>query len=495
MDDDTLVATQPIWPESMDPQNHASSNTYDMINYSLYEPLLYNNEETDDDGNYIVDPYPGLATDWEFIDDDETELRFYLREGVTFHNGNELTPEDVVFSLKRGLDVEESEIGAPRETRVPTYEDAVAVEDEFAVDLIMSNATPKAIDRVCGYPSIMSKEFVENNDPAQEPNGTGPYQLEEAVEGEELVYTYYEDYWGEEPDFTTVRWNIASETQTQVSQVQAGETDLAVEINPQGLTQLRDDDNAHTATTPTPRSVFMQMRNVGDDTPFQSTEFRQAMCLAIDNEDVTDNVVGEYGEATTTLAPEFLPESHPDLEQYPYDPGRAEELVDESGFAGTSFELHTPQGRYLRDSEVAQAITEDIDSLSNVSCDVNIRDSNSWIDDLTSDNAADQPVASIVGWGGADFLVKTAVVQCSLVEGSWGGNCYDELEELIDEANQMSEWEPYLEASREISRWLHEEYVNVWLYNSFNLYGMSNRIDFDPRIDEAVYPQSATRNE
>ncbi|WP_198664686.1 ABC transporter substrate-binding protein [Halorubrum sp. 48-1-W] len=494
-DDDTLVATEPLYPTTFDPHNHASTNTYQMINQSLFEPLLYNDEATDDEGNYLVDPYPGLATDWEFVSDDETELRFYLREGVTFHNGDEFTPEDVVFTFQRQFDVEESEIGAPGLTELPQYEDMVVVDDEFAVDLILSNASPKTIDRVCGTPVIMNEAFVEANDPAEDPMGTGPYQIEDRTEGEELVYTYYEDYWGEEPDFSTVRWKIAPETQTQVSQVQAGETDLAVEINPQGLDQLSDYDGAHTATTPTPRSVFMQMRNVGDDTPFQSKEFRQAMCLAIDNEDIVENVVGEYGDPTTTLAPDILPETHPDLEPYPYDPKRAEELVSESGLEGTEFELHTPQGRYLRDSEVAQAVVEDIDSLSNVSCSVNIRDSNSWISDLTSDDASDQPMASIVGWGGADFLVKTAVVQCSLVEGSWGGNCYDELEDLIDEANTIEEYDPYIEASREISRWLHEEYVNVWLYNSFNLYGMSDRVEFDPRIDEGVYPAMVRRSE
>lgn len=494
-DDDTLVATEPLYPTSFDPHNHASSNTYDMINYSLFDPLLYNGESTDDEGNYLVDPYPGLATDWEFVSDDKTELRFYLREGVTFHDGSELTVEDVIFTFKRQFDVEESDIGAPGLTSLPQYEDMVEVDGEFAVDLILTNASPKTIDRVCGTPVIVNKEFVEANDPAQDPMGTGPYQLEDRTEGEELVYTYYEDYWGDEPDFKTVNWKIAPETQTQVSQVQAGETDLAVEINPQGLTQLRDHEDSHTETTPTPRSVFMQMRNVGEDTPFQSKQFRRAMCLAIDNEDIVANVVGEYGKPTTTLAPDILPETDPELEPYPYDPEQAEALVEESGLAGTEFELHTPQGRYLRDSEVAQAVVQDIDSLSNVSCSVNIRDSNSWISDLTSDTASDQPVASIVGWGGADFLVKTAVVQCSLVEGSWGGNCYDELENLISEANTIEEFDPYLEASREISRFLHEEYVNVWLYNSFNLYGIQDGIEFDPRIDEGVYPAMVTRSE
>lgn len=250
-----------------------------------------------------------------------------------------------------------------------------------------------------------------------------------------------------------------------------------------------DADGGKTASTPTPRAVFMQMRNVGDDDPpFANRQFRRAMCLAVDNQNVANNVVGEYGQIMSQLAPDFLPESNPDLEPYPYDPDRAEQLVEESGLAGAEFTLHTPQGRYLRDAEAAQAIVADIDSLPNVTANVNIRDPNSWISDLTSDTASEQPAASIVGWGGADFLVKTAIVQCSLVEGSWGGNCYDSLESAIQAANGIAEWEPYVEACREINRVLHEEYINIWLYNTSNLYGLSDRLDWEPMISEDVYP-------
>jgi len=494
-EEDTLVATQPIWPESIDPHLHNSSNTYDMINYTAYEPLLHREEATDEDGNYTQSTVPALATDWEFVDDDETVVRFHLREGVTFHNGDELTKEDVVYTYERAYDEDESPIGAPRITNLPQYDGIEAVEDEFAVDLYLTNASPLTTRRLAGGVVIVNRDVAESDDVdlTQEPIGTGPYELEETVDGEYLEYAYYEDYWGEEPDFERLRWDVVPETQAQVSSVLADETDLAVEINPQGLEQINNDDVGHTELTPTDRSVFMQMRNVGDDDPpFQSPEFREAMALAIDNQNITENVVGQYGEPTATLAEDFTPESG-DLDPYPHDPERAEELVEESGFAGTEFALHTPQGRYLRDTEVAQAVVNDINQLSNVSAEVNIRDSNSWIDQLTSDDAAEQPEASIVGWGGNDFLVKTAVVQCSLVEGSWGGNCYEELEELIDEANEIEEYDPYLEVAQEISQWLHDEYVNIWLYNPFNLYGLSDRVEYDPPIDEGVYPWEVER--
>ena len=89
---DTLVVATNAGPVDLDPHGTNDQNTND-VRYQIYEPLV----NIDVDGKVL----PGLATAWKWIDD--TTIDFTIREGVKFHNGKKLKPEDVLYSFKRAL--------------------------------------------------------------------------------------------------------------------------------------------------------------------------------------------------------------------------------------------------------------------------------------------------------------------------------------------------------------------------------------------------------
>ena len=147
--------------------------------------------------------------------------------------------------------------------------------------------------------------------------------------------------------------------------------------------------------------MFAAMRH--DTPPFDSATFRQALNYAVDLTSVVDNVLQGFGEATGQPTLEGFTGYNPDVGPYPQDVERAQQLVEESGHAGVSITLETPVGRYLKDVEIAQAVANQIDSLSNVSCELEQREFQSLVGEITTGNIEDKPPFYLIGWGNATF--------------------------------------------------------------------------------------------
>lgn len=289
------------------------------------------------------------------------------------------------------------------------------------------------------YLDVMQRSWVEENDKAyisQHMNGTGPFQLDSYTEDEEVVLTAYEDYWREPAAVDTLTFRAASEASTRVNQLLQGETDLIVNVPPQEVQRVTNSDNARVAAAPSTRIIYNGMRY--DVEPFDSVEFRQAMNYAIDLESIVQNVLGGFGAQTgQPTLPEFVGHN-PDLDPYPYDPDQAEQLVEESGYAGAEIELNTLVGRYLKDLEIAQAVAGYIDELPNVTATVRQRDFGSLVDELLAGSIEARPPWFLIGWGEATFdggLVMEALLSSDGTLTTWQN---EEFDALLEQAGNQS---------------------------------------------------------
>lgn len=159
---------------AMDPHSMTESNTIGFLNH-VYEGLVRYNQD--------LEVEPALATSWEFVE--PARLRFKLREGVNFHNGNPFTADDVVASLERA-----AHETSPVKSNIPGMKSIEKV-DEYTVDLVLSGPDPIVLNYLTNI-LILDQEWMAEHDallPADmrggrenyavaNSNGTGPFMLE-----------------------------------------------------------------------------------------------------------------------------------------------------------------------------------------------------------------------------------------------------------------------------------------------------------------------------
>ncbi len=465
----------------LDPQDHAETNT-DIIVSQAYEGLMGRDKQ----GSIVA----ALATEWERVEPGTVE--FTLREDVTFHNGDDLTPEDVRFSIRR---IVNPDVGI----QSPQANDLGAVSEvttgDGSVTVNFDGLNPIAFQLFATNGQIMQQSWVEENGNDfinQNMNGTGPFQLSEYDSGNEVVVERYEDYWDGAADAETVTLNASSESSTRVNRLLAEESDIVTNVPPQEISRVNENDVASIRDVPSTRIIFLTMRY--DVEPFSNQQFRQALNYAVDVESIIENVLNGFGEITGQPTLSQFTGHNPDVDPYPHDPDQAEQLVEESGFAGAEITLQTPIGRYLKDVSVAQAAAEQMNSLSNLSCEVQQREFSALVEDLTTGAIEDKPNFTLLGWGNGEFDAAQTIIPLMTSDGALTFFKNDEIDSMLEQANNEADPEAREQILQEANARLNDLAPWVFLHQQFSVYGVASDLNWEPRSDELIDPYTATQN-
>ncbi|ELY53439.1 peptide ABC transporter periplasmic protein [Natronococcus amylolyticus DSM 10524] len=270
--------------------------------------------------DYDAEPTPGLATDWERVED--TRWEFSLRENVVFHDGEELTADIVVNSLDRTVG-SEAFAGVPI-TAVEAVDDSmVAVETESAFAPLPAHLSRN--DAVILSPgSFEDSEIVE-------PISTGPFVFESMQPGTELRAVRNDDYYGEVPTIESVQYEVVEDDQTRRMSLENGELEMARILPQETVSELEETDGVDVYTPEIPRIRFLTFDTTIE--PFDDEQVRQAVNYAVDREQLTESVLeGVDTPAVGPISPEITDWADPDLEETLYDPDRARQLLEDAGW-------------------------------------------------------------------------------------------------------------------------------------------------------------------
>lgn len=470
MDSFELTVTQGQLTDTLDPVGDSSDAMFNILDQA-YDLLIYR----DFDENLVSH----LATEWERIDDQS--VRLVLREDVQFHNGDDLTAEDAAFTLQRAGDPDVSAIA----NLIGNITGARAEDGDVIVEL--GSVVPAIFRNLTAFGRVIQREWFEENDGdiSTIMNGTSAYELEEFVDDTRVAFTKNDNFWGEEPDADEVVFNSIPESGPRIDALLGGDSDLIVNVDPDSIGNIQNDDSLSVINISSTRNIFLQMNDVFEH--FQSREFRRALNYAVDVQSIIDSILNGFGSPTGQVLLEGHTGHNPDIEPYPYDPERAEELIDESGYAGTELTLHTPVGRYLKDVDVADAAASQIDELPNVSCTVERRDFGSLVGEILSEDQEDAPGFSLLGWSTPTFDAAYTM-NTFFIESIWRMYRNDELEQLLIEADNTPSGEERTEMLQEASQIVHDEAAWLFLHQQENIYGInSDRIDWQPRSDGDIW--------
>lgn len=281
---------------------------------------------------------PELAESWE--NPSPTEWIFKLRKGVTFHNGDPFTADDVVFSFERILKPGSIDGQSSPRTGMVGPMERVEKLDDYTVKFVFTEPWPIFL-RILPHHQMVPKKYIEEHGSAhfaQNPVGTGPFRFVRGGLDEEVVLERYDDYYGGSPDIPpigpapakTAVFKVLPETATRISAMQAGDVHIVQAVPPHLVDQLEADPNVNVKTAIGTRVFFLEL-NVTRE-PLDDVRVRKAVNHAIDWDAIIENVLEGY--AIRSPGP-TIPGSfgyNDEIKGYEYSPEKARRFLAEAGY-------------------------------------------------------------------------------------------------------------------------------------------------------------------
>ncbi len=315
---------------------------------------------------------PGLAERWETPE--PTRWRFYLRKGVKFHNGDDFTADDVVFSAERVRAK-----GSNFQTRVPSDAKVVKIDDH-TVDFVLTSPNP-ILNSQWDTWYIMSKKWAEaNNAVAPTPaaatspsfaslnaNGTGAFTIESHQPGVKTVFKANPNWWRKpEHNLKEIVFTPIGSDATRVAALLSGEVDIIEPAPIQDIARLNSSANAAVLTGPELRTIFLGMDQTRDEllssnikgkNPFKDIRVREAFYKAIDIELIKKRVMRDLSTPSALMVAPQIFKLSADFTRPKFDPDGAKKLLAEAGYPdGFELGMDCPNDRYVNDAAICQAV-------------------------------------------------------------------------------------------------------------------------------------------
>jgi peptide/nickel transport system substrate-binding protein len=303
-----------------------------FVGYQIYDGLLNWNLDQPDEA---VTPSPGLATDWS-VGDDGVTWTLAIREGVSFHDGSDLTAESIVFNLDRMLNPEfeyfDEQVSIDNGWTTHSVESYRAVDD-YTLEIVTKE--PYSIlpwDMALWL--IASPAVIEEygNDGYEEhASGTGPFMIDVYNPGQELEMVPNENYWGTVPKLDRLVLRAMPSAGTRLAALQSGEIQWAEVPPPDAVGQL-EDEGFNVLLKQYPHTIYFTP-NPFEPSPVSDPLVLEAIQHAIDRDQMCEVLLSGLCAPAYQMAYEGHPWWNEEFGQtWSYDPERSQELLAEAGY-------------------------------------------------------------------------------------------------------------------------------------------------------------------
>lgn len=326
--------------ESLDPHKAVAAGTKEVM-FNVFEGLMKPTPE----GDLI----PAVAEKYE-ISDDQLTYTFTIRDGIKFHNGETVTAGDVVNSITRCIEPYEADVLAVEP--LSSVEKVTSV-DERTVQIRLKEPNTEFLAYLTL--AILPAEY-DGQDTA--PVGTGPFKFVSRAAQDNIVLERFEDYWGEKAYLDKVTYKIIENADSILMSLQSGAVDLFAHLTSTQVAQLGDDFNIEEGTMNLVQAMYLN--NAVE--PFDNVKVRQALCHAVDRQQILDLAFDGYGSLIgSSMYPAFGKYFDESLTNYyPHDVEKAKALLAEAGYPdGFSMTITVPSN-YQPHIDTAQVIVEQL---------------------------------------------------------------------------------------------------------------------------------------
>ena len=370
--------------DNLDPHLATAFQTYQTLEL-VYDTLFELTPE--------LEVTEGLVESYEY-DEAGTTLTLTLREDVVFQDGSELDSEDVTASLERILDEETGAVGRGNLTSVT----AVEAPDASTVELTLSEPDGTLPVALAGLnTAILSSEAIAAGTVGSDPMGTGPFAFENWDQGQSVLLSAHDEYWGDGPYLDEVQFRVIPDETSLLAGLRADEFQMGVMTDPSVVPQI---DEAELTVERTPALAYHALMLNSTRGPLADQLVRQAIACAIDRQELVDNALFGEGEVTGPFtAPAFAGDPYDGLPCDGRDVELAQSLLEEAG-QGDGFTLNTivMTGGYETAIDEAQVLQAQLAEIG-VTLDLEQLETNVYVDRWL---AADFDAAVALNGGSAD---------------------------------------------------------------------------------------------
>ncbi len=463
---------------SLDPVLMMDATTTRVLRH-LYDALFFRDRS--------MKVVPELAESYDF--DDNLTWTIRLRKGVTFHNGEPFNAEAVKTTFEFVLNPKNKAITRTLIDRIEKIE----IVDDYTVKLITKEpfiTLPENLIEVFIAPPKLVKEKGMASLSAN-PVGTGPYRLKSWAKDRELVLVKNEKYFKGVPAIDEVVVKVIPEVGPRIAALVVGEVDLIPDVAPHLIAQVNGSGRAKVKGIPGRRIIFIALDNVNAG-PMQDVRVRQAMNYGVNVDEIIRTIM--EGQATRTPGPLIPINSGFDatLKPYPYNPEKAKQLLKEAGYEkGLKLTLHACQGRYLKDKEYAQAVAAQLAKIG-VTVQVKFYEWGNYLQHLTTRPLPNGKHGNVLSDfhlnGRSDRELEGGIMYAWFKSGaSYVAFNDPEIDADLDAAIKIVNRKKRKEALNKLQRQIQQAAPWIFLWEQHDLYGVSDRLAWEPRADEQLY--------
>jgi peptide/nickel transport system substrate-binding protein len=425
----------------------------------------------------------GIAWDWE-ANEDLTEWTFYIREGVKFHNGDDVTAEDVAFTIERQIRPEAAygESDLLRQTINSTI-----VEGPYEIRVVLNNPDflfPYYFSAQTSCSGlVIPKDYFEEVGEAgfnSAPVGTGPYRMAEHDTGNYIRFEAVEDhfYYGT-PEVDVIQFDVVPEPSTRAALIQTGEADVAPVLR-QTAFDLEAEGYHIGSQSDAYIMGFYIPQQWEEDNPLSDERVRWALIYGCDRQEIADTIM--YGMVNTVGILHELSWAvgiEEPMPVPPYDPDLARDLLEEAGYGdGLTLNFYAyprPDTAEWRDiSEALVSYWADVGIETNLIITDYTTIRPNWVDGTF-------PITAIHGpQGTSNSPLFIARVYYLFHSSGTLTSCHDpDMDAALDLAKESATFEEYIERQDAVRQKLYDEARTMPLFEYGSVYACSDRIPSD----------------
>lgn len=458
-------------PSTLDPQARDDGSER-AVSDNVYEALMARAPN----GQLI----PGLAVAAP-TQVDETTWEFVLRQGITFHNGEPFNADAVVHSVERVI---APEFKSEQLSYYASITGAEAV-NEYTVRIKTNGADPILPARMY-WMKIVPATYSDDAEFAAHPVGTGPYKFVDWMRGSEIKLEANTEYWGDAPAIDNVTYRFVAEPGARLAGLMSGELDVITNLLPEFVATV---PNSVTVNGLETSVIVLSTENPVVNNP----DVRKALNIAIDRESLAANIFGGYakpakGQLVNPAAFGF----NQALEAYPYDPEQAKALIEAAGATGQTVTLVGQAGRWLKDREQLEAVASYWQA-TGLNVNVEIDEWGAYLTRLF--DTASRPDA-ILAVNSDEVLDADRPLSWAYKMGEGAASNADAaLSDKILAARTETDVAARAALYAEITQQVHDGNYAVPLLNMQDIYGLSERMVWQPRVDAKLIVKEMAVNE
>ncbi|MEO7157901.1 MAG: ABC transporter substrate-binding protein [Vicinamibacterales bacterium] len=444
---------------------------------------------------------PGLATSWKTID--PTTWEFKLRKGVKFHDGSELTADDVAFSIDRVAKIPNSpgpfvaytkaivstEIVDPYTIRFKTAFPHPLMPNDLSTIYIVSKKVATGLS-------------TEDFNTGKATIGSGRFKFVKYVSGDHVDLVRNDNYWGEKPAWDKVTFKIIKNESARVAALLSGDVEAIEQPPTADLPRIKADPKFTVTSKISHRVIYFNFDHQQRSSPFITDKagkpldknplvdirVRRAISQAINRPAIADRVMEGQAVPSGQLDSERLFGHVPGLKAEAFDAAGAKKLLAEAGYPdGFNITIHGPSGRYVNDEKIVQAVAQMLTRVGIVS-----KVETAPMGPYSARASKQEFSFHMVGWGASTgeassplrSLLATYNRDKGLGAVNWGRYSNPKVDYLIEQALQQVDDENRAIMLQEATKLAMQDLGIMPVHFQFTIWATKKGVTYVPRTDE-----------